>query len=183
MKAADYKTAKITWKAVDNADKYQVYRSTSKNSGYSRIATVSGKSLKNVNLKTGKTYYYKVRAYAKINDTDVYSKYSAVKSVKMSLGKVSSLKLETGKAKVTVKWSKVKGASGYKIYRSTKKSSGFKCVKTLKSGSTVKYVNKNLKKGQNYYYKVKAYRAVDGKNVYGAYSSVKKVRVYTTYNY
>lgn len=183
VKAADYKTAKITWKAVDNADKYQVYRSTSKNSGYSRIATVSGKSLKNVNLKTGKTYYYKVRAYAKINDTDVYSKYSAVKSVKMSLGKVSSLKLETGKAKVTVKWSKVKGASGYKIYRSTKKSSGFKCVKTLKSGSTVKYVNKNLKKGRNYYYKVKAYRAVDGKNVYGAYSSVKKVRVYTTYNY
>ena len=87
------------------------------------------------------------------------------------------------KAKVTVKWSKVKGASGYKIYRSTKKSSGFKCVKTLKSGSTVKYVNKNLKKGQSYYYKVKAYRAVDGKNVYGAYSSVKKVRVYTTYNY
>lgn len=183
VKAADYKTAKITWKAVDNADKYQVYRSTSKNSGYSRIATVSGKSLKNVNLKTGKTYYYKVRAYAKINDTDVYSKYSAVKSVKMSLGKVSSLKLETDKAKVTVKWSKVKGASGYKIYRSTKKSSGFKCVKTLKSGSTVKYVNKNLKKGQNYYYKVKAYRAVDGKTVYGAYSSVKKVRVYTTYNY
>ena len=183
VKAADYKTAKITWKEVDNADKYQVYRSTSKNSGYSRIATVSGKSLKNVNLKTGKTYYYKVRAYAKINDTDVYSKYSAVKSVKMSLGKVSSLKLETGKAKVTVKWSKVKGASGYKIYRSTKKSSGFKCVKTLKSGSTVKYVNKNLKKGQDYYYKVKAYRTVDGKKVYGAYSSVKKVRVYTTYNY
>ena len=183
VKAADYKTAKITWKTVNNADKYQVYRSTSKNSGYSRIATVSGKSLKNVNLKTGKTYYYKVRAYAKINDTDVYSKYSAVKSVKMSLGKVSSLKLETGKAKVTAKWSKVKGASGYKIYRSTKKSSGFKCVKTLKSGSTVKYVNKNLKKGQDYYYKVKAYRTVDGKNVYGAYSSVKKVRVYTTYNY
>ena len=96
VKAADYKTAKITWKTVNNADKYQVYRSTSKNSGYSRIATVSGKSLKNVNLKTGKTYYYKVRAYAKINDTDVYSKYSAVKSVKMSLGKVSSLKLQNG---------------------------------------------------------------------------------------
>ena len=106
-----------------------------------------------------------------------------MKSVKTSLGKVSSLKLETGKAKVTVKWSKVKGASGYKIYRSTKKSSGFKCGKTVKSGSTVKYVNKNLKKGRNYYYKVRAYRTVDGKKVYGAYSSVKKVRVYTIYNY
>lgn len=183
VKAADYKTAKITWKAVDNADKYQVYRSTSKNSGYSRIATVSGKSLKDAKLKTGKTYYYKVRAYAVIDGSDVYSGYSSVKSVKTSLGKVSSIKLETGKAKVTVKWSKVKGASGYKIYRSTKKSSGFKCVKTVKSGSTVKYVNSNLKKGRTYYYKVRAYRTVDGKKVYGAYSSAKNVRVYTTYNY
>ena len=183
VKAADYKTAKITWKAVDNADKYQVYRSTSKNSGYKKISTTAKVSLTDAKLKTGKTYYYKVRGYAKIKDTDVYSKYSAVKSVKMSLGKVSSLKLETGKARVTASWSKVNGASGYKIYRSTKKSGGFKCVKTVKKGSTVKYVNKNLKKGQNYYYKVKAYRTVDGKKVYGAYSSVKKVRVYTTYNY
>ena len=183
MKAADYKTAKITWKSVKNADKYQVYRSTSKSSGYSRIATTAGTSLKNTGLKTGKTYYYKVRAYAKIKDSDVYSKYSSVKSVKTSLGKTGSLRLKTGKAKVTVKWGKVSGASGYKIYRSTKKSGGFKCVKTVKSGSTVKYVNKNLKKGQNYYYKVRAYRTVDGKKVYGAYSSVKKVRVYTIYNY
>lgn len=183
VKAADYKTAKITWKSVKNADKYQVYRSTSKSSGYSRIATTAGTSLKNTGLKTGKTYYYKVRAYAKIKDSDVYSKYSSVKSVKTSLGKTGSLRLKTGKAKVTVKWGKVSGASGYKIYRSTKKSGGFKCVKTVKSGSTVKYVNKNLKKGQNYYYKVRAYRTVDGNKVYGAYSSVKKVRVYTIYNY
>lgn len=183
VRAADYKTAKITWKSVKNADSYQVYRSTSKNSGYKKISTTAKVSLTDTKLKTGKTYYYKVRGYAKIKDTDVYSKYSTVKSVKTSLGKVSSLKVETGKAKVTASWSKVNGASGYKIYRSTKKSGGFKCVKTVKSGSTVKYVNKNLKKGQNYYYKVRAYRTVDGKKVYGSYSSVKKVRVYTTYNY
>ena len=181
VKAADYKTTKITWKAIENADKYQVYRSTSKNSGYKKISTTTGKSLKNTGLKTGKKYYYKVRAYAKINDSTVYSKYSSVKAVKTSLAKVSSIKLQTGNAKVTASWSKVKGASGYKLYRSTKKSSGFKCVKTIKSGSKVKYVNKKLKKGRNYYYKVRAYRTVDGKKVYGAYSSVKKVRVYTVY--
>ena len=103
--------------------------------------------------------------------------------MKTSLGKTGKLCLKTGKAKVTVTYGKVKGANGYQIYRSTKKSGGFKCVKTIKSGNTVKFVNKNLKKGQNYYYKVRAYRTVDGKKVYGAYSSVKKVRVYTTYNY
>ncbi len=183
VKASDYKTAKITWKAVANADGYEVYRSTSKNSGFKKTASVTKTSAADSSLKTGKTYYYKVRAYAKINGNDVYSKYSAVRSVKTSLGKTGKLSLRTGKAKVTVTYGKVKGASGYQIYRSTKKSGGFKCVKTIKSGSTVKFVNKNLKKGKNYYYKVRAYRTVDGKKVYGAYSSVKKVRVYTTYNY
>lgn len=183
VKASDYKTAKITWKAVANADGYEVYRSTSKNSGFKKTASVTKTSAADSSLKTGKTYYYKVRAYAKINGNNVYSKCSAVRSVKTSLGKTGNLSLKTGKAKVTVKYGKVKGANGYKIYRSTKKSGGFKCVKTIKSGNTVKFVNKNLKKGKNYYYKVRAYRTVDGKKVYGAYSSVKKVRVYTTYNY
>ena len=183
VKASDYKTAKITWKAVANADGYEVYRSTSKNSGFKKTASVTKTSAADSSLKTGKTYYYKVRAYASMNGNDVYSKYSAVRSVKTSLGKTGKLSLKTGKAKVTVTYGKVKGASGYQIYRSTKKSVGFKCVKTIKSGSTVKFVNKNLKKGKNYYYKVRAYRTVDGKKVYGAYSSVKKVRVYTTYNY
>ncbi len=183
VKASDYKTAKITWKAVANADGYEVYRSTSKNSGFRKTASVTKTSAADSSLKTGNTYYYKVRAYASINGKDVYSKYSAVRSVKTSLGKTGKLCLKTGKAKVTVTYGKVKGANGYQIYRSTKKSGGFKCVKTIKSGNTVKFVNKNLKKGQNYYYKVRAYRTVDGKKVYGAYSSVKKVRVYTTYNY
>ena len=38
-------------------------------------------------------------------------------------------------------------------------------------------VNKKLKKGKRYYFKVRAYRTVNGKKVYSSYSAVKSVRV------
>lgn len=57
---------------------------------------------------------------------------------------------------------------------------------TVKDGSkplkkdtdyTVSYKNTKLKKGKTYYYKVRAYRMVDGKKIYGAYSSVESVKM------
>lgn len=79
------KTATVKWKKVSDATSYQIYRSTSKSGTYSKIATVSSKTLsyKNKKLKKGKTYYYKVRAIRKINSITAYSSYSSVKSIKI----------------------------------------------------------------------------------------------------
>ena len=49
-------------------------------------------------------------------------------------------------------------------------------VKTIKKGATVSWKNTKLKKGKKYYYKVKAYRVVNKKNVYSSYSSLKYTR-------
>ena len=81
------------------------------------------------------------------------------------------------KKSVQLSWKKVSGASGYEVYRSLKKKSGFKKVTTIKKGTTVKYKNKKLKKKKTYYYKVRAYRTVNGKKVYSSYSSVAKVKI------
>ena len=78
-------------------------------------------------------------------------------------------------AKIT--WEKVSGASGYEIYSATSKNGKYKKVMTIKKGGTVSYKNTKLKKGKTYYYKVRAYRTVNGKKVYGAYSSVKSVKI------
>ena len=48
---------------------------------------------------------------------------------------------------------------------------------TVKKGSTVKATIKKLSKGKKYYFKVRAYKTVNGKKIYGAYSSVKSVKV------
>ncbi len=187
VKKTGYSSVKLIWSRSDQADGYYVYRADKAGGKYTRVGKTTSATLTDKKLKTGKTYYYKVRAYNNYEfegyDRTSYGKYSSAVKGRPQLAKVKKLSLKTGSGKVTVKWSKVSGASGYKIYRSTKKSGGYKCVKTIKKGSTVKYVNKNLKKGRNYYYKVRAYRTVDGKKVYGAYTSVKKVRVYTYYNY
>ena len=50
-------------------------------------------------------------------------------------------------------------------------------VKTVKSGDTTSYTNTSLTKGKTYYYKVKAYKVVNGSNIYSDYSSVKSVKV------
>ena len=76
------------------------------------------------------------------------------------------------KGSITVKWT-VKGdasaADGYQVWKSTKQSKGYKKAITTTKKS---YKNtKGLKKGTRYYYKVRAYKVVDGKNVYSDWSN------------
>ena len=76
------------------------------------------------------------------------------------------------KGSITVKWT-VKGdasaADGYQVWKSTKQSKGYKKAITTTKKS---YKNtKGLKKGIRYYYKVRAYKVVDGKNVYSDWSN------------
>lgn len=177
-KAADYAKVKLSWNEADDADKYEVYRATSKNGEYSRISTTAKTAITNTkNVKTGRTYYYKVRAFVITSEGTVYSDYSKVKYAKPVLAEVTGVKAKAGTKKITVSWSKVKGADGYKVYKYDSKAGKYKAVKTIKSGKTVKWTNSKLKKGKTYSYKVKAYRTVDGKKVYSpSYSKVAKAK-------
>ncbi len=56
----------ITWKKVARAEAYQVYRSETQTGTYTRLKTITKRSKVTFTDKTaesGKTYYYKVRAY------------------------------------------------------------------------------------------------------------------------
>ena len=98
-----------------------------------------------------------------VNNTD--KKITKPKQVKLISVKVK------GK-KTTIKWKKVKGASGYIIMRSAKQKKGFKTIATVKKASVTKYVDK--KSGSKYYYKVCAF-VKDGKKVVkGKFSNVCK---------
>lgn len=78
---------------------------------------------------------------------------------------------------VKLTWKKVSGAAGYEVFRSSKKNKGFKKIKTIKKTKTVKFTNKKLKKGKTYYFKIRAYKTVDGKKIYSKYTAVKKVKI------
>ncbi|MDD5952631.1 MAG: right-handed parallel beta-helix repeat-containing protein [Oscillospiraceae bacterium] len=52
----------VNWGKVSGATSYQVYRSTSKNSGYRLVGTTKAASYADKGLSSGKTYYYQVCA-------------------------------------------------------------------------------------------------------------------------
>lgn len=97
--------------------------------------------------------------------------------MKYSIGKtkLKSVKKKGKKFKLT--WTKVTGANGYEIYRSTKKSKGYKKIKTLNGNKKVTYIDgKGLKKKKTYYYKVRVVKKVGGFKYYSAFSNVKKIK-------
>lgn len=70
-------SAKIFWNKVSGASRYQVYRATSKTGTYSYLKTTTSTSFSVTGLKTGKTYYYKVRAYRYVGSAKVFSNFTA----------------------------------------------------------------------------------------------------------
>lgn len=101
--------------------------------------------------------------------------YTPVKKLgKVKLNSVSSVKK---KHSIIAKWNKKSHASGYQIYYSRNKNFKKTVAKVLVSGGkTTSYKGKNFTKGKTYYVKVRAYKNVDGKRVYGKWSVVKRVK-------
>ena len=81
-----------------------------------------------------------------------------------------------GKKSFTVKWKKRSGVTGYQIQYGTKSSfKGAKTV-TVKKASTGSKKIKKLKARKKYYVRVRAYKTVNGKKYYSAWSKKKHVK-------
>lgn len=73
LKASSIGSSKITltWKKSPNADGYYIYRSTSKNGTYKKIANITkskGTTYTDKKLKKNKKYYYKLVSYKKTSN-------------------------------------------------------------------------------------------------------------------
>lgn len=77
-------------------------------------------------------------------------------TVRLSKTKLTKL-VGKSSSSVALAWNKVKGASGYEIYRSSSKSGSYAKVATVKKASSVSYVDTSLTNGKTYYYKVRPY--------------------------
>ena len=117
---------------------------------------------------------YKVTITFKGNYSGTKNLYFTIKPKKASLSSVKS----TAKKKMTVKWSKQSGVTGYEIlYATNSKFTKGKKTVTVKGASSKSKTIKSLKSKKTYYVKVRAYKTIDGKKVYGSYSKTKKVKV------
>ena len=136
--------------------------------------SVGAKSSINANdrkltLIPGKTYYVKVTG----GEGATYTVGINATAPGNNKAKAQSVK----KAKqVKISWGKVNKATGYEVYRAVKNGK-YKKVATIKSAKTLKWIDKKVKKGNTYKYKVRAYAKVKGKTYYSAYSAEKTVKV------
>lgn len=167
-----YNSVTISWAKVKDADFYEVQRSTDGKKWTTLNKAVKGTSYKDSSkLTAGKSYKYRVRAIEdRIVLSDVYSSWSKTVSAKPVPEKVTSLKAASKTHNsVKLSWKKVSGASGYEVQML--KDGKWKSYK--KTTSTSLNVTK-LKLGTTYQFRVRAYRTVSKKAIYGAVSSVLK---------
>ncbi|MGN0527325.1 MAG: hypothetical protein ACI4IF_07805 [Acutalibacteraceae bacterium] len=155
----------VKWSKVAGAKGYYVYRKTT--GGWSKVGTVnsgSTVSFTDTTAKSGTKYTYTVKAYNG-------SSYGTYNTTGKSILCVSAptVTLSNASNGVTVKWSKVTGATNYYVYRKTGTGSWSKLY-TAKS-SVTSYTDKTAVKGTAYYYTVKA---VNG-NVAGGFVTNKSI--------
>ena len=164
-----YDDVKVSWKKVSGATGYIVYYKKSTATSWSSKST-TGTSVKLVDLADGVKYDIKVVTY---KTKSGYKCYNAGKTTSIyTLKKVADVKAVKSGTKVKVSWANISGETGYQISQSTKKS-GTNIVATYKTTSgTSKTISAT--KGKTYYYKVRAYKVVDGKKIYGPWSTAVK---------
>lgn len=162
------------WKKAANASGYKIYRRTGNSSKWVNIATVSGNNTlvyTDGSVKAGTMYTYTVRAY-KGSALSAYNKNGS-RIVRLT-APVQYKPSSKASGKLTVRWKKAAGASGYQIqYAASRSMRGSRTV----SASALTRTLSGLKKGSTYYVRIRAYKKVSGKTYYGAWSSVKNVKV------
>lgn len=99
------------------------------------------------------------------DDMTLYAKWVANPSVPSNVG--TTIASSNG---ITINWSAVSGATGYEVYRATSEAGTYSLVATVTSG--VSTTNSGLTMGQNYYYKLRSYKLVDGVKVYSNFTTV-----------
>lgn len=153
----------IKWDQAKGATSYLIYRSTKSDSGYKKIAEVSGsKQLYTDNtVKSGKQYYYRIISCTVVSGKTIKSSHSTtITAHTLKQTKMKYVKLTEDNA-LKVKWYEVKDAEYYKIYRATSENGNYKQIAIVEAPS-VFYIDSSVKAERTYYYKVRAYDMADG---------------------
>ncbi len=119
--------------------------------------------------KKWKTYSENTVGCKKISSEVSYT------TVKAPAGKATIKSIKAGKKSATIKLKKkVKGATAYKVYRSTKKKGTFLCVGIM---TKTAYKDSGLQSGKTYYYKIVPIATSEsGADIAGKASKVKSVK-------
>ena len=170
----------VTWKKDVTFDGYRIYMSERKEGPFVFLKTLSKNTtvtyLKE-ELEVGKTYYFKVRGYRNLYGDKKFGKYSEIleTTTKPEMPKFTSI-VSSKKKQATIKYGKVNNATAYVLYVSETKKGGYVKFATVTNGKLT-YTKKDLKSKKTYYFKMRVYKTVAGKNYYSAYTAPKSILI------
>lgn len=176
----------FSWNKVAGADSYRIYRAETAGGKRTAIKSTTGTSYSYAAAK-GKKYFYSVCGYANVNEKNVFGTRSAETEAMTVLKAPASPKIwNSTLGGVKLSWKEVTGADKYLVY---KYSSADKKYLFLKSTTQLNFLDKDVKKGSKYYYRVRTSTKVNGKSQYGEFTNiddyykvVKQAKTWEGYN-
>ncbi|MGN1014938.1 MAG: fibronectin type III domain-containing protein [Butyricicoccus sp.] len=154
----------VRWNAVDNAEKYRVYRKSVSGS-WKQLAEVSSskKSYTDSSASRTETYVYSVRAVRQESGNTVLSKRSQ-SLTRTGCPVMKQTQEITGGLKV--RWQKTEGADSYQIYRKLRTKTKWKLIGSVTTNS---FQDKTAKYGLTYCYTISAVSDNNGLRFESAY--------------
>ena len=140
-------------------------------SSNNKVATVNFKGVV-YGKKPGYTYIKAVVGNNVYAYCTVYVKPGTTKITKVK----SKAKVEDNRRAILIYWKKLSDIDGYKIYCSNSRYGKYKLADYPYNAST-KSTYFYLKRHKTYYFKIRTFKYVNSKTIYGNYSSVRKIRV------
>lgn len=158
----------LSWSKVKGADYYRIYYRLSTNDKWKTAVTKTTATTKTFEkLPAGRKYFFAVRSFDKTKNGADYSEMKKLNTATKPAVPEKITVTPTVKT-VKLKWSKVEGATHYRVYQNVNgnwKNLGM----TTKTGKTIK----NLKSDTSYTFAVRAYVKTKTINVFGAKKTVK----------
>ncbi|MCL6572441.1 MAG: InlB B-repeat-containing protein, partial [Bacillus sp. (in: Bacteria)] len=170
----------VTWKPVEGADGYIIWWTTSPSEYFTGTYINADATEYTIGgLEPGLNYYVRVTAYKIVDGRQIDSPESQLVSARTGLSEVPSPKASSvGADKVKLTWIKSPDATGYEIYRAESSAGAYSKVATVTETYKEDYLNTGLIPGKTYYYKIRAYREMNGSTYYSPYSSIVSAKLF-----
>ncbi len=152
VRPTTFKNIELSWNTVPGAKSYEIFYSTSPDSGFKRLANVKKNFYRFSKGKCGVTYYFQMRVCTKTDK----SEFGPVSYGKTDLIGAPVLQVKkTTYNSVTLKWSKIAGAKKYEILYADSISGRWQSL-GVKGGTS--FTHKKLTTGATYYYQIRPVR-------------------------
>ena len=174
----------VSWKKVEGAQGYEIYRANEPDGAYELVSNVrNGDITVFVSSKqpAGSQKYYKIRAYLQAGTNDQMGAPAPIRYGEFSqlvrneaLGKMQlrSVEVADDVTKRIISWDALSGADGYELYRAPTPNGAFELVKDVQNSGITVFVSSKQPVGSVKYYKIRGYKLVNGAKAYGPYSDL-----------